>query len=315
MNNSFFAILILTLSFVEAKTTFYDGYFSSKFLTGILPIWLEYSSDSNGLSARYFYKDHGQFIPLEASKTGNELTFKTKKQNAETFKLVPHQGRLEGTWTRGKSNYHVRLWPTDSAQIQYAHPPKIKELKVDSFPDQNLSQALEEFSNIGSPTTHFWGGRLIEWSFDWENCGAYCTNGTEIYLFDLKTHQAVDLWNEIDTSKIHDFVELFATEIKSQAKECRSVQSDDEWLAIFNNFSQGKEVNSKNLDSIFDFAPNAGKLSLEIDHIELRIPRVFNFPHVIQSLDCWITTSIELDKFRSYLKMDSFLHQAIWGSL
>jgi hypothetical protein len=284
------------------------------------PIWMEMGlpSGDGPVSGSYFYKRIGKEIPLQGSKQGQALRLSEKGPKGAitgTFAFAVHGDSLVGGWKSPKdtTTRPVRLVRADPAYKRYAVIPKPGELRLAE--GKTLADAIREYTE-GDEKNKPW----IEWhlcrkgvlslSYNWEFTGAYSTNGSIVYTFDLATRKEIVLDSQIQPAKLKAFDKLIHDGIQSDLTECRKAVSDSEWNEVLADKLESDTGDAATaLDRCFRLESYCNRGSSEYyfteNGLEYWFSDFFQFPHVIQSMDCSSQVAIPYADLKKFLRPGS----------
>ena len=143
-------------------------------------------------------------------------------------------------------------------------------------------------------------------SFEWSYYGAYPTEGTEFYSFDLRTKREISLWSEIAPDRRVMFNAYLCSKLQPTLDKHRKNYADSEWETVL-GLDQGASTSDEDVDSRFK-ATDLTKQDtyyLEDGHLVLVISGYFGLPHASMALDLFGQVDIPFMELKKYLKPTS----------
>lgn len=302
-----YLILLFCSITIESFSQSYEGYI------GDFPVWfdLDKPTENSQLEGTYFYKKQFKDIELKGNKTGKQINLSEFNNNGKTTGLISltvKNDSLIGKWENPKKSikYTVVLCKTDS---KYRPCEKLSygEISVDSSDGILMGRSGVDLIFTAKNIVTY-----REWT---EYYGAYLDTESEyrtFYYDSLCNQQGIDIWSEIDSSKMSVFREFVDNKLQACMKETRSKETDSAWISILENTGNGGD----SLDKIFNWTKDKwnqvrGIQYFDSDGFHYYLYDYFHFPHVIQALDFSCGIDIYYQDLKKYLKTDSVLLRLI----
>ena len=316
-----------------------------------MPIWMDISiSDTSGkTTGSYFYSKYGQEIKLSGTKNGDSLLlseFDNMNKVSGVFKCKFNKNTINGIWQNAKhtKTFSVSLRIADSNKRVYAKVLNGKQLLLlDKTPlFDKFNEKQEGFQTDNNLSIYFADSNILSISYSWEYVGGpYPSYGTKYHVFDVQTKREINLWKEIDPTKMNDFNKYLCNKIQPKITENRKRFADSEWIDAFNitdNNNHGRldsnflatDLRHLPLDpeiertAVFyigskrgigelpvDDNLENGNLCSPIDSLHFVIDGYFSFPHVIMALDLFCTLSVSFGDLKKYIRKDSIFQYLI----
>jgi len=297
------------LSFSES----YEGWIER------FPVWFDLSlpQKDGPVKGNYFYKKVGVAITLKGEKKGRKVILTEFGKNGTPtgyFDCSLSEDSFVGNWGKksGENLYSVKMTRTDSSYRPCAkNQAKCEKLIRDGMVyDTDIHVEPPTFACLYSRKNIFCA------STNWHSMGAYENFGTDYYLYDLRTMNQIEVWDEIDSAAKKDFYHYLAPDIQTFLSELHASQTDSVWRDNFGTFHLNEPVSdtAAALEKIFSIPPT-------LDHIRNKIPVCYiegesvhfensdhgylGFPHVNQALDMMYHIEIPFEDFIPFLKQSS----------
>ncbi len=303
------------LSFSES----YEGWIEK------FPVWFDLSqSPKDGpVNGNYFYKKVGAAITLKGEKKGGKVTlteYGKKGMPTGYFDCSLSEDSIVGNWGKksGENLYSVRITRTDSSYRSCAkNQAKCEKIIRDGMvydPDINVEPST--FAYLYSRKNIFCA------STNWHSMGAYENFGTDYYIYDLRTMNQIEVWDEIDPATKKDFYQYLVPDIQNFLSELHASQTDSVWRDNFGTFHLNEPVKdtAAALEKIFSIPPTLDQIRNKIPicyiegeyvHFENADHGYLSFPHVNQALDMMYHIEIPLEDFIQFLKRSSPLRSLV----